>query len=124
MDIELRCGEVTVLEWNDATELEMALLVTIRSSKTDKEGKGFEFLIPANMEHPEICPLRWFLRFKASFPSPTDEKCLFLCLSLILFLTTLIILAILLPMNTFRTFIMDISRESIYRLSSRKKYNW
>jgi len=37
----LRCGELTALEWNDVTELETqtALLVTIRSSRTDKAGK-------------------------------------------------------------------------------------
>jgi len=53
----LRCGQFTALEWKEVTGLEMqtASLVTIRSSKTDKTGKGFEFIIPASLKHPELC---------------------------------------------------------------------
>jgi hypothetical protein len=70
---ELRCGELTVLEWNDVTELEMqnALLITVLTSKTDKAGESFEFIISSNLEHPEICSVRLSFRYKALFPSST-----------------------------------------------------
>jgi len=122
---ELRCGELTVLEWNDVTELEMqnALLITVLTSKTDKAGESFEFIISSNLEHPEICSVRLSFRYKALFPSSTGEKLLFHCLSIILFLTTFIVLSIIPSMNTFRTLMDNISRGSIYRFSFRKKYN-
>jgi integrase len=82
----LRCNELTVLEWEDVLDetSQGVLRVTIRHSKTDKAGKGFEFVIPSNPEYPEICPIRLFHLYKSfvSIPTGTKFRITLICLSI------------------------------------------
>ena len=68
----LRCGELLNLQFEDISDCEDHILITIRVSKTDKKKKGFVFVALAS-ENSNLCPVTLYRNYKALVANPTGK---------------------------------------------------
>jgi hypothetical protein len=73
----LRRDEATNLLWGDVKRFDDHLQVFIRTSKVDQAGAGWHFFAMANLDQPELCPIRIFDSYSARVSDAVPESRLF-----------------------------------------------